>query len=200
MNIHETATAFRTAEQHYHVAFRDFFANEVTTLPNDRFWQIQGAFVREVVTYRFAYVRSNGVEQAARELFRKPLGDDFDGRDGGAATRYSMHEAIRFARTWRELIRRLYRPLFEVIEGRGDDAYGDLLDALPLAGREVVQKSLDYAYSSHRRFERAVRDAFEDQPQMAVLILHGESYVAMSLYEAGRDYFAIAADDARSPA
>ena len=197
MNVQGAATAYRAAEQNYHAAFRDYFDGEITPLPEDRFWQLQRVFVREVVTYRFGYGRSNGVEQAARELFRKPLADDFHGRGDDDAPRYSLREAIQFARSWRELSRRLYRPLFDVVEGRGDDAYGDLLDALPLAGREVVHKSLDHAYGNHRQFEQDVRDACGDQPRLAELILHGENYVAMALMEAAQEYFAIWCEDGK---
>lgn len=199
MNVNEAARAFRAAEQNYHAAFDDYFANEITALPDDRFWQLQAVFVGEVVTFRFGYGRTNGIEQAARELFRKPLAGDFNGRGNGDVPRYSIHEAIQFAKTWHDLTRRLYQPLFHVIENRGDDAYGDLLDALPLAGRDVFRKSLDREYGNHRQFEDAVRDACKECPQMAELILRGENYIAMSLMEAARDYFAIATEDLSDP-
>ena len=195
MNVSEAASQFRAAQENYHVAFGDYFANEVTSLPDDQFWQLQQVFVREVVTFRFSYGRTNGIDQAARELFRKPLASDFNGRGTGEVPRYSMHEAIQFAKTWRELTRRLYQPLFDVVEDRGDDAYGDLLDALPLSGRDVIEKSLAKEIGNCGQFEQAVRDVCKECPQMAELILHGESYIASSLCDAAREYFAIVSDD-----
>jgi hypothetical protein len=191
MNVNEAASQFRVAQENYDKSFRAYFANEVTSLPDDRFWQLQSVFVGEVASFRFGYGRTNGVEQAARELFRKPLASDFNGRGNRDVPRYSMHEAIQFAKSWRELTRRLYQPLFDVIEDRSDDAYGDLLDALPLAGRDVVQKLLGREFANQDQFEQTVRDACKECPQMAELTLRGENYVGMSLMDAAREYFAI---------
>ncbi len=83
MNIHQAARSYRAAQQQYEVAFRDYFAHEVTSLPDDRFWQLQAIFGREVIAFRFGYGRTNGIEQAARELFRKPLAGDFSCRGEG---------------------------------------------------------------------------------------------------------------------
>ena len=135
MNVKKVASAFRAAQENYHDAFRDYFANEITSLPDDQFWQLQPVFRDDVITFRFAYKRTNGMEQAARELFRKPLAGDFKGRGNGDVPRNSLHEAMQFAKTWRNLQSHLYQPLFDIVQDRGDDAYGDLLDALPLAGR-----------------------------------------------------------------
>ena len=133
MTANEAARAFRAAERDYHAAFQDYFANHTAALPDERFWRIQSVFTREVVRFRFGYGRTNGVEQAARELFRKPLAGDFDGRGHEVVMRYSLHEAIQFAKTWRQYKGRLYQPLFEVVKDRGDDAYGDLLDMKHIA-------------------------------------------------------------------
>lgn len=113
----------------------------------DRFWQLQLIFRQEVIRFRLQYGRSNGIEQAAREFFRKPLAADFSGIE------YTMEDAICFAKTWRVVSRQLYQPLFDVIEDRGDDAYGDLLDALPLTGQEVVEKSLRREFGNQHKVD-----------------------------------------------
>lgn len=192
MNIRDAAQAFRAAQENYNTAFRHHFAHDIAPLPDDDFWKLHAVFVRAVVTFCFGYKRSNGVEQAARELFRKPLAGDFGGHGQGAVSRYTLHEALQFAKSWAALTRRLYQPLSKVVQDRGDDAYGDLLDALPLAGRDVVRQALGREYGNDRQFEQAVRDSCPDCPQLAELILRGENYVGMSLEDAARDYVAIA--------
>ena len=106
-----------------------------------------------------------------------------------------LDAAVGLTRFEAEYKGRLYQPLFDVVKDRGDDAYGDLLDALPLAGRDLVQKSLDREFGNCRQFEQTVGGVCQDCPQLAELILHGENYVAMSLLDAARDYFAIDSDN-----
>ena len=149
--LKQKAIAYRNAEANYNTAFREHFDNHVNELPEDRFWELQAVFRGEVCTFRFAYGRTNGVEQAAREFFRKPLANDFGNRPS-----YSLEEAISFAKSWQEWRRKLYRPLFDVVEGRGDDAYGDLLDALPLVGRDVIEEVLGGEFGNQRQFDAAV--------------------------------------------
>ena len=189
MNAREAAAVFRAAQENYHAAFRDYFANEIISLPNERFWQLQQVFVREVLTYRFGYGLTNGVAQACREFFRKPWANDF-----GKHASYTLEEAIRFAKSWQGWRGRLYQPLFNVVEDRGDDAYGDLLDALPLAGRDLVGKALAREFGNQRQFEAVVQDGCAGNEKLAKLILHGENYVAMALAEAAQEYFAAQRD------
>jgi len=184
-DLKQKAIAHRTANEQYNTAFRGYFANQVTELPEDRFWELQAVFQRDVCTFRFGYKRTNGVDQAAREFFRKPLADDF-----GKAPIYSLEEAISFAKSWQGWRGRLYQPLFDVVEDRGDDAYGDLLDALPLAGRDLVCKALAREFGNQSQFDASVLEGCSGNEQLAKLILHGENYVAMSLADAAQEYFA----------
>lgn len=193
LNLAEVAKHFRAAEREYHTAFQTYFDEEVQTLPGRRFWQLWAVFRAEAVHFRFQRNITNGIESAANELFRKALAGDFQllcGRVTVAS--FTMAEAVQFAKSWRQLSRDLYEPLFDVVTGRGDDAYGDLLDALPLASRKVVMRALEHGYLNDRDLEEAVRSSCRVHPPMADLILHGENYVAASLFEAARQYFAIA--------
>jgi hypothetical protein len=196
MDIQQVAMSYRDAREAYHKLFRQHFNNQVLPLSERRFWQLQPVFTEEVYRYRFGYGRTNGVEQAARELFRKPLADDFHGRDGQPVLSYTLVEATQFAKTWQDLQRQLYTPLFDVVDGRGDEAYGDLLDALPLAGRSVVEASLAGEYGNNRVFEEAVLEVCLSATmlQLTDLILHGENYVGMSLFDAAMECFAIAGE------
>jgi hypothetical protein len=187
--LKQKAIAYCEAKEQFTRAFRDYFANRATELPEDRFWELQAVFQRDVCTFRFGYKRSNGVEQAAGEFFRKPLAGDF-----GKAPNYSLEEAISFAKSWSGWRGRLYQPLFGVVEGRGDDAYGDLLDALPLAGRDVICKALAREFGNQRQFEASVLAGCDGNDQLANLILHGENYVAMALADAAQEYFAAQRD------
>lgn len=193
MHVTQAAQQFQAVQEHYHKVFREYFASEVNVLADERFWQLQALFVREVICFRFGYNRTNGVEHAARELFRKPLANDFHSRDDQPALRYSLTEATQFAKTWQQLSRRLYQPLFDVVTDRGDDAYSHLLDALPFAGRTVIEASLSREYNQSQRFEQAVRAACNFCPPLSAFILHGEHYIGMLLGDAARDYFAMAA-------
>ena len=186
-HLKQAASDFRVAQQAYHAAFRAFF-DGLPALQDDRFWQLQPLLVQEVGQFRFKYGRTNGVEQAAQELFRKPLADNVAaGSQGGCG--YSLHEAVGFAKAWEGFRRRLYRPLFDVVEDRSDDGYGDLLDGLPLAGRQVVDGALAGEFGNHRQFEQAVESACQTTPGLAELILQGENYLAMHLFEAGQAAF-----------
>jgi hypothetical protein len=188
-DLNQKAIAYCEAKKQYNTAFRDYFANQVTELPEDRFWELQAVFQRDVCTFRFGYKRTNGVEQAAGEFFRKPLANDF-----GKAPTYSLEEAISFAKSWQGWRGRLYEPLFDVVEDRGDDAYGDLLDALPLAGRDLVGKAQAGEFGNQQQFDAAVLEGYGGNDQLAKLILHGENYVAMSLCDGAQEYFAAKAE------
>lgn len=192
-NLHDLALAFRQAETEYNTAFRQYLSDELSDLPDDRFWQLQPALRQEVLRFRFSHARTNGVEQAAREFFRKPLAGDFSGVE------YTMEDAIRFAKTWRSVSRRLYEPLFDVVKDRGDDAYGDLLDAVPLAGREVVEKSIRREFGNHEQFDAAVLNGCDGDQRPCELILRGENYVGMSLADAAREYFAFSVTESPQP-
>jgi len=188
-DLKQKAIAHREAQEAYKTAFRDYFANQVTELPEDRFWELQAVFRSEVVTFRFGYKRTNGVEQAAGEFFRKPLANDF-----GKYASYSLQDTISFAKTWDGWRQKLYQPLFDIVEDRGDDAYGDLLDALPLAGPGLISKALAREFGNQRQFDAGVLDGCGGNEQLAKLILHGENYVAMSLADAAQEYFAATQD------
>lgn len=185
MELRDLAIAYRASLANYAKAFRRHFHDSVTVLTDDRFWALQPVFRSEVCKFRFNYGRSNGVEQAARELFRKPLAGDFDD-----SPTYTLDEAVQFAKTWPSIQNRLYRPLFDVVQDRGDDAYGDLLDSLPLAGREVVEKAIAGDFANERQFESAVLEGCAGDETLAKFILHGENYAAMALADAARDAFA----------
>ena len=121
---------------------------------------------------------------------------------------------MRFAKTYGIKAAALYKPLFEVVEGRGDDSYGDLLDNLPLIGREVYDKAIEGYYGNENALKEATAEALEapvrktlserqHRPTPVVLaertkdtidklleyIFGGENYNETSLNEKGREVF-----------
>ena len=185
-NLKQKAVAHREALAAYETAFREYFDNQVAELPAERFWALQSVLCHEVLRFHFGYGRSNGIEQAAEEFFRKPAARDY--RD---SLEYTLEEAIQFAKTWREWRQRLYGPLFDVVQNRGDDAYGDLLDALPLAGREVVEEAMAGEFANEPQLEAAVLVGCDGNQRLVKLILHGENYIGMFLAEAACQRFAL---------
>jgi len=51
-------------------------------------------------------------------------------------------DVLRFLKTYEAKVGALYKPLFKVIEGYGDDSYSDMIDSFPLFGRERYEKAL----------------------------------------------------------
>jgi len=74
---------------------------------------------------------------------------------------------LRFVKTYNKKVSALYRPLFDVISGFGDDGYGDLLDSFPLWGR--------------KRYEMALNSEIEGENEEQY---QGENYFRMRLEQA----------------
>lgn len=151
--------------------FRAFFEAQ-KPLSADRFWELLPLFRSEIVhQYQF------NVKNAAYEFFRKPACD---------AVSYTLDEALRFAVTYRQMSEALYTPLFDVITDRGDDSYGDLLDAMPLAGRVIYEKCLSKYYGNNVAIESAIGDEI---PKLARFIMRGENYIRSTLNDAAAERY-----------
>jgi len=169
MKIHELAIAKHTADVTYHEGFRAYM-DDLDCLNDDRFWDILNKF-RSLLSRK-----GLSTTLAVDELFRLATETDAD---------VGTLEAIRFAKTYRVKSAVLYKPLFDVIEGRGDDSYGDLLDNLPLMGQDMYKQLIGDGeksnYGNHSVFESAVKDVLEDR--MRKHILQGENYNGLRLAE-----------------
>lgn len=64
---------------------------------------------------------------------------------------------------------------------KGDDSYSDFIDALPLAGRTIVEHILSGGISTYEGLEAVLSG--HGRPEMSKGILDGENYVAMKLEE-----------------
>lgn len=202
----EAALVHRRATAKYSKAFRHYFNTIVEPLEADRFWQILEQVYRPLVIARIN--RDSVVKDSAHELFR---GCMYDNR----TPTISFDDLIRFARSWEPVRKTAYQPLFEVVEGRGDDGYGDLLDSLVLVGREVHEACVRRDYGNNDVFERNVTEALHSavddfvnarkndpwsnwndertqgvKDKLVGFVLHGENYNAMRLEEAASYWFA----------
>lgn len=156
-------------------AFAEEFHKTVQLLPDDRFFEIVKLYVKEIITFRFHYQRSNGVEQAAQELFRKARCNE----EG-----YSSEELIRFAKTYEAMKGRLYTPLFDVIKDKGDDAYSDLIDNLPLLGQKLFNALETKEYGNHSVVYQKIEETTRKTGLFFEFIWNGENYHGMTLREA----------------
>ncbi len=189
------AMAHSKAQASYKKAFRDYF-NSLEVLDDDTFWKMLDHLRMLLIERR---VNGQALKRAVDELFRLPSfwqgclrGTCGGGKDPG----YTTIDAIRFAKTYDEKKAALYDPLFDVVTGRGDDSYGDLLDSLPILGRELYENCVNKKFRNNRAFGAARAKAalaVAPHPQTAGLltnfVLNGENYVEMSLFDEAESRF-----------
>jgi len=202
------ALSLQKAQTEYEKAYLDFL-NTLEPLDDDTFWKMLD-FLRNLLIERG--IKGPALSRAVDELFRLPAfwrGCERGTCGGGSDPGYTTIDAIRFAETYDAKKDALYNPLFDVVEGRGDDGYGDLLDSLVLLGRDLYTKCVGDGKKSdignNRSFETACNKAAADltgdvakAEALAKFVLRGENYVEMSLRDEGRKRFVnFAADEVR---
>jgi len=134
-------------------------------LNDDDFWALMEEFKATLKRYKM-----DNTEKAAHSFIHSIVwghykhGIDEDNRS----------VALRFVKTYRASTKAIYKPLFDVISGYGDDGYGDILDSFPLFGRE--------------RYEKALEGKLEGDSKAQY---QGENYVAMSLDNAIYELYAM---------
>jgi len=85
------------------------------------------------------------------------------------------YKVMQYIRTYEDKVNKLYKPLFEVITGFGDDGYGDIIDSFPLHGRE--------------RFEKALKEEIEGDSEAQY---QGENYMRTTLTDKFVNYYGAA--------
>ena len=80
---------------------------------------------------------------------------------------------------------RLYKVLFDFkgMDRYGDDGFGDLRDAMPLAGRKVVDAIFNGDVANYKQLEAAIPEDWKK------FCLHGENYIHMHIEEALEEYY-----------
>ena len=158
----------------YSNAFDEFY-DLLDPLEPDKFWAIIAPFRIEIINYLSA-----GVEHAAWEIFRKVL------RNKSA---YSVEDLIQFSKTYYGIKATTSEALYEGRMDKGGDGLDDLIDSLPLAGREVHEKAAKGFYGTIEALEEAVLEAVIGEEKLMKFICHGENYIAMKLKEAAQKAF-----------
>tara|TARA_R110000824_G_scaffold217119_1_gene403643 strand:- start:679 stop:1383 length:705 start_codon:yes stop_codon:yes gene_type:complete len=149
-------------------------------LTDDEFWSVLAVYRKEVLSS----IRGGRKSEASAHSLQCRM----ESRGEQKAALY-----MRFAKTYERKAAGLYKPLFEVAEGRGDDSYGDFLDNLPLIGREVYEKALEGYYGNESALRDAVLESFKgtvkEAERLLSYIFNGENYNQTSLNEKGREVF-----------
>jgi hypothetical protein len=166
----EAGTAVLQANHAYRSAWWNFSAT-LEPLPVERFWELLAHLQKEIETFRFGYKRTDGVEDATAEFFRKALVGDAP---------YTLDECYRFYVTYQKVESKLSRRLTRLFDFHGD-SFDDLLDSLPLAGHHICEEL---------RFEteddlRAALDTLSPQWKK---FIGDENYVHMNLEKAAKRY------------
>jgi hypothetical protein len=191
------AHAFQQAKAQYDKGFR-LFLHSVPPMGPDFFWPMVDKF-RSAVLSAMIYRRERFAEHAADEFLRRAQFETD-----------SFAEAVHFALSWRDYKDRAYQcgDHYLFSWNRGDDGYGDLMDAVVLLGRDFNERlaagtfnSLDWfeceaeksciaaaagtACLQHFDCDGGVARTHSDRLALArrlrEVVLHGENYFAMSL-------------------
>jgi hypothetical protein len=199
--INAEALSFQQAKARYDKAFRIF---KMTTpdLAPEHFWPMVDSFRLFVLS---THSQERVAEAAADEFFRQAVIEQ---------SAYSLSATVHFALSYREYSRKAYAggDKCQFSFNRGDDGYGDLMDAVVLLGRTFNEALHAGAFRDLADFNRAVSDycqdsvtahdfpyQYADDPagsRMALgstlrkMILQGESYFAMSLEDTAQKWVA----------
>jgi hypothetical protein len=180
----ELALDKREATAAYHKQFETIW-ERVEPLGTVHFWRMfHNYFVPEI---KHKIVGRSTVKSCVHNFFCNTYHNGIDWK-----------EPVQFAKTWHIICRRLHDALFDVVEGFSDDGYGDLIDALPLCGEQVVLRCINDEYKTNDEFVAAVKQwSISDKsegmglPEEKInIILHGENYFHSTLRDKAEDWMA----------
>ncbi len=111
-----------------------------------------------------------------------------------------MDEALQWFQGYQALKNKLGRALGPLYDFHGD-CFGDLIDSMPLGGRELCERALKTAPRCRDGFlsEQEVSEARKALPEPWRGLVGEELYVAMSLKEKAQDYLISWIRTGRSP-
>jgi diadenosine tetraphosphate (Ap4A) HIT family hydrolase len=167
-------------ELHFHR-----FMRGVMPMPwDDRFWQLL-EHLRELIKGNLERGAGEVILHAAREFFRQayvtepPL----------EPHEYLMEEALQWMQAYESLTRKLDLALADLYEFHGD-SFGDLIDSLPLGGRELCERALKTSARSRDGFldEQEVSEAIKALPPPWSHLVAHENYVNSCLREKAHEY------------
>ena len=163
----------QAAQEKFDTAWNNFYKHTVPLLDLARFWQIVDSLKNRLINCDF------NAEAAIQEMFR------LSQVPSSTRKEFSFSELVQFAKTWDELSGNLYEPLFEVITGKSDDGYGDLLDSLPLAGKVIYEQCLKGQIKNNQDLLDKIHSQ-ENSHHLPDFIFNGENYFAMNLMDTAK--------------
>jgi hypothetical protein len=189
--INADAVAFRQAQAKYDKAFRLL---KITTpeIQAADFWPMVDAF--RLTILRTMNYRTEGVTEAAA--------DEFMRQASIGESPWGLPAAVHFALSYDTYKRHAYaggdRCRFSF--DRGDDGYGDLMDAVVLLGREFNERLHASRFYDLKDFNAAVEEQCAISSATAAVasrlrtfILQGENYCGMMLCDAAQKWIALEA-------
>jgi hypothetical protein len=175
----KAAVKHTLAEREYESVFYSWL-NTLEKLSPNRFWQLLEHYRRLVFT-----ATRYDTELAADEFFRLALVKAAD------PVQYSLDEACRFAITYEITVSRLTRYFDRsnkgIEFGRTDDSYHDLMDSLPLAGRNFYRTAKAGGFHTLKQVEACIKTNVV--PSLVKRILNGENYNVTFLREKAAEFF-----------
>lgn len=129
--------------------------SESEDMSDDVFWSLTGELINKIEEF-------NNAEKATSIFLQDLINKRYIDCDADC----DADTALSYVKKYNEMSGKLYTPLFNVIEGYGDDGYGDIIDAFPLFGRE--------------RYEKALKGEIEGNSENQY---QGEQYIKLNLFE-----------------
>ena len=139
---------------------------------DERLFQVSHLY-RRVFTYNSFHQKDSQrmIHEVVRQLMTGEANKN--GRD------LNFIDALRFVKTISNMKRPLSSQLYDVVEGKGDDSYGDFLDSFILVGKDVWEKTLSGCYKKGD-WELLKSDIIASVGEaMANFIIEGENYIEM---------------------
>lgn len=204
--INDHALVFQQAKARYENAFRTFHAG-VPPLAPEVFWPMVDAF-RRVVLHTMVHRQELVVVRAAEEFLRlAAIGQ----------SQWSVSAAVHFCLSYRHYVRLAHAGgnKCKFSFDRGDDGYGDLMDAVVILGQDFNKQLYAGRFYDLSDFHEAVRQVsaacvppgefpftYAKDPigsraslakRLCDMVRRGENYFAMSLEEAAAERVAVEA-------
>lgn len=160
------------ARERYERAVRATIQSAEVMPDKGQFWRMLEDFRAVVYLYRN---RDSRMVLAAEEFVRKTWVESGDA--------YDLDDLPAFVRSYGDLKDRLYKKL-KVLEMTTDE-FRDLIDVLPLAGRDVCVTLLREGCADKKTLNRLLIEHIEKMPEVCqellLTVMRGENYVEHSL-------------------
>jgi len=175
------AKAFKEARSQFDEQFMDW-SRGIPPLAPEHFWPMVDEF-REVLIYTMQHRKEGYVEAAADEFMRRTVVNSGD-----------LAAAVHFALSWTHYKGKAYAAGDKMgfSFDRGDDSYGDLMDAVPLLGQSFNERMELGKFDTLREFNEQV-DATCNVAGRCLRneVLFGENYFSMCLQDAAQKWLVI---------